>query len=264
MNNKKGIIALLLVVIVGIVGLTISYFSNEATITNEFQSNDYGTIVEEVFESPDNWTPGTTTNKTITVTNAGNVDEAVRISYIEKWELENHNEISGWVDASGNLSAHTNNEETDARAALINWANTSDWIVSVENGTEYRYYKNKLSSNETTSSLIESVTFNPLVKNLSDCETSNSGKTITCLSTGTGYDGAKYTLTFNVETVQYDKYKQIWSTNVNIVESSNTSNNSGNSDNPSDPENPGSPTGPEEPVDPENPINPDDPIDDGL
>ena len=39
MNNKKSIIAILLVAIIGIVGLTIAYFSSEATIENEFQSN---------------------------------------------------------------------------------------------------------------------------------------------------------------------------------------------------------------------------------
>ena len=91
MNNKKSIIALLLVAIIGIVGLTIAYFSSEATIENEFQSSDYGTTVEEVFTSPDNWTPGTTTPKTLTVTNTGNVDEAVCISYTETWTSANSN-----------------------------------------------------------------------------------------------------------------------------------------------------------------------------
>ena len=218
MNNKKSIIALLLVAIVGIVGLTIAYFSSTTNVVNEFQSSDYGATIEEEFVSPNDWAPGTTTPKTLTVTNTGQVDEVVRISYSEKWELDDQNntEISGWVDSNGNLSAHANNEVTDQRAAIINWANEAEWIKS----GNYYYYNYKLKPGETTSTVIDSVTFNPIVKNSATCTptTTSTGKTITCTSNGTGYDGAKYTLTFNVETLQYDNYQQAWNDpNVNIT-----------------------------------------------
>lgn len=52
MKNKKSIIVLLLVSIVGIVGLTVAYFSNSTEIENEFTTNPYGTTVEEEFVSP--------------------------------------------------------------------------------------------------------------------------------------------------------------------------------------------------------------------
>ena len=78
MNNKKTIIILILVLTIGIVGLTVAYFSNSTSLDNLFSTNPYGTTVEEVFVSPDNWLPGTTTPKLITVTNTGSVDEAVR------------------------------------------------------------------------------------------------------------------------------------------------------------------------------------------
>ncbi|MBQ9318328.1 MAG: hypothetical protein IJR82_02155, partial [Bacilli bacterium] len=38
MKNRKSIIALLLVAIIGIVGLTVAYFSNSTSITNEFET----------------------------------------------------------------------------------------------------------------------------------------------------------------------------------------------------------------------------------
>ena len=39
MNNKKTIIALLLIAIIGIVGLTIAYFANSTDVENIFTTN---------------------------------------------------------------------------------------------------------------------------------------------------------------------------------------------------------------------------------
>ena len=209
MKEKKTIIILILVLTIGIVGLTIAYFSNSSTITNEFSTNPYGTTVTEEFVSPTNWLPGTTTDKTLVVTNSGSVDEAVRVSYSESWTSANSN-------TEGDLALSQNNN----RAAIINWTNPSDWTEVTEGGTTYRYYNYKLAPNEVTTSLLESVTFNPLITNSSNCTTteSNGTKTITCNSTGNGYDGATYKLVFTIETVQYNKYVEAWNTNVAILE----------------------------------------------
>ena len=173
MKNKKTIILLLLIAIVGVVGLTLAYFSNTASVDNTFNTKQYGTTVDEVFESPDNWTPGTTTDKTLTVTNSGQVDEAVRVSYVETWTSKNSN-------VEGDLEL-TQNGNT---AAIINWANTSDWTTVTENGKTYKYYNYKLQPNETTSTLLDSVTFNSAITNDSNCvtEETSTGKTITCTS----------------------------------------------------------------------------------
>ena len=205
MKNRKSIILLLLVAIIGVVGLTVAYFTNTATIENEFQTNSYGTTVEEVFTSPDNWTPGTTTPKTLTVTNSGNLDEAVRVEVMESWMSKNGDPLP--LKQNGN------------DAAIINWANSSDWTKVTENNKTYYYYNYKLAPTEVTSTLLDSVTFNPLITNDSNCTTteSNGERTVTCNSTGDGYDGATYTLTFKVETVQYDKYRDAWGTNIEIA-----------------------------------------------
>ena len=224
-KNKKPIIALLVVAIVGVIGITFAFFSDKINVNNIFKTKPYGTTVTEVFESPDNWLPGTTSEKVVKVKNSGEVDEAVRISFTEEWKSANGTILSGWVDKDGNVSQHLSNEETDERAAIINFANQADWKISTENGTNYYYYRYKVAKNEETSSFIKSVTFNSSVNSDSNCneKEENGTKTVTCTSTKKGYDGATYTLSIKIETVQYDKYKEAWNTNVNIREEKGTS-----------------------------------------
>ena len=151
MRNCKSLIALLLIAAMGIVGLTIAYFSNSTSIENKFETAEYGTEVTEIFNSPDNWQPGDETQKILTVTNSGEVDEAVRIKVEEKWVSKNGEELP--LTQNGNV------------AALINYINNSDWTrVNVANEDYYYYYYNyKLAPSETTSELLNKVTFNPLI-----------------------------------------------------------------------------------------------------
>lgn len=212
MNKKnKSLIALLFVLCVGLVGLTIAYFSNSDTIENQFITKEYGTTYTEEFVSPDSWLPGDTTDKTIVATNSGQVDEAVRISLSETWTPnKTGSTLNGWIHQDGTKSTHESASEleNDERVAVINFDNDSDWTY--EDG--YYYYKYKLAPNESTTSLIKSVTFNPNIKLDDTCITTegNGTKTITCNSSGEDYDHATYTLTFTVETVQYNKYAEAW------------------------------------------------------
>lgn len=218
MKNKKSIKALIIVAIVGIVGFTIAFFANSTNINNEFKTKEYGTTITDEFVSPDSWLPGDTTLKTLLATNTGEVDEAVRISYTEKWETDNNDILNGWIHTDGTKSNHESNSEleTDERVAIINFTNASDWTKE----GNYYYYNYKLAPNESTSSFIESVTFNPKTKLDNTCVTTenNGAKTVTCSSSGNDYDNAKYTITFTIETVQYNKYKEAWETNINILD----------------------------------------------
>ena len=147
----------------------------------------------------------------------GDVDQTVRISYTEKWLDSNENELNGWIHEDGSKSNHTTEEElsNDERVALINFDNLSDWTYK----DGYYYYNYRLQPSESTSSLIKSVTFNPKTKLDDTCtETiSNGKKTINCNSSGEDYDNATYTLTFKIETVQFNKYKESWGTSTNIA-----------------------------------------------
>ena len=223
MNNKKTIIILILVLFVGIVGLTLAYFANSTSVDNLFTTQPYGTTVTEEFTSPSNWLPGDEVDKTIVATNTGNVDEAVRISLSENWKTANNGTLNGWITSTGTKSSHLpeNEPSTDERVAIINFDNQGDWEYS--NG--YYYYNYKLAPNESTSSLIKSVTFNPKTKLDDTCvETPTAtGRTITCESSGNDYDNATYTLTFTVETVQYNKYTAVWGNGVEIAEEKSSS-----------------------------------------
>ena len=226
-NNKKIILILVLIMVVGVVGLTIAYFMSNQSVENIFKTKEFETTVYEEFVSPDNWLPCTETPKTITVTNTGEVDSAVRISLIEKWVNANNNEISGLIDSNGNLTDSIVNSE---KAAIINFANNNDW----EENNGYYYYKNKLEPGETTSTLINSVTFNCKTNASSTCTTSQDGKSIVCSSTGNGYDGATYALTFKIDTVQYENYDEAWNSVVDINNGNNNNQNNNSCSNESD------------------------------
>lgn len=209
-KSKKSLVALLLVAVLGIVGVTIAYFTSTDTFKNVFGTKPYSMEVVETFESPDDWTPGTTTNKTVVATNKGDVEAAVRVSYTESW-----------VGANGEpLSLTDSATPTPNRAAIINFASdlSTKWTKSTEGGKDYYYYKTKLAKNASTTSLIESVTFNPAVtiSTTDNCVEDATAHTKTCTTTTSGYAGGTYTLTIKVETVQYDQYQTAWGTSVAI------------------------------------------------
>lgn len=202
MKNNKSLIALFLLFVGGIIGLTMAYFSDYVTVENKFKSQKYATSYVENFISPDNWKPGDKTDKTLQVQNIGNVDQAVKVTYDEKW-----------LNAKGEeLPLKQDNQDI---AALIHWTNSNDW-TQVDNTFYYNY---KLAPNEETSTLLDYVTFNPLIRSNTNCNETVVDGVITkiCNSNGTGYDGARYTLTLTVETVQYDMYRDAWNTNVSIA-----------------------------------------------
>ena len=208
MRNNKSIIVLLLVAIIGVVGLTVAYFSSTTTFENEFQTSEYGTTYIEKFTSPDNWLPGDETEKTLEVRNSGSVDEAVRVKVEESWVSKR--------DTSLPL------KQGDNVAALINFINDDDWTKVTVDGEDYYYYyyNYKLASGETTSKLLDKVTFNPLINASTTCSDTVVDGVLkrTCNSDGGGYDGATYTLKFTIETVQYNKYSEAWNTNIIIKE----------------------------------------------
>lgn len=232
-NNKQktAIIALVALAIVGVIGGTIAYFTSETTFRNEFHTKPYITEFTEEFEAPKEWLPGTVTSKKVYVTNTGDIDLAVRISYTEEW-----------TSADGTVLPliQTQGEAPDVknvRAAIINFPNETDWLVE-ESGTpatRYYYYKNGLKKDGRTSLFIDKVTFNSDIDieytctniytytddSTSEGSAPEEGKTVKtttqrCQSTNKTYAGATYVLTIKIETVQYDKYKEFWGTSVEI------------------------------------------------
>ena len=197
MNNKKITTLFILIAtltLLGIVGFTIAYFTSSTDFENEFQTGLYQTEATETFVSPENWMPGDTTPKTLTVTNTGNVDVKARVCISEEWTSSNDDTLP--------------NEVGGVSMAIINLDNTSDWT---KKGNCYEYSE-VLEPNDTTSSFIQSVTFNPEAEADVECTTTTLNGTTTkeCTSTGDGYDNATYKLTLTVETVQANKASELW------------------------------------------------------
>ena len=207
MKQKKNLMILLLIAIIGVVGLTVAYFSSTTTFENVFETPEYGTEYIEKFTSPDNWKPGDVTEKTLEVKNSGSVDEAVRVKVEESWVSKNGTTLLL--------------KQGDNVAADIHWINEDDWTKVTVDGEDYYYYyyNYKLAPEETTSKLLDKVTFNPLINAKTSCteEIEDGILTRTCNSSGAGYDGATYTLKFTIETVQYNKYNESWGTGNTIT-----------------------------------------------
>ncbi len=201
MNNKKITTLFILIAtltLIGIVGFTIAYFTSSTDFENEFNTGLYQTSATEVFESPQNWMPGDTTPKTLTITNTGSVDVKARVC-ITKDE---------WESANGTILP---NEINGERISIINLDNTDEWT---KKGNCYEYNE-VLEPNDTTSSFIQSVTFNPNVvmpeADVTCTTTTNNNQTTkVCSSSGEGLSGATYTLKLTVETVQANKASELW------------------------------------------------------
>ena len=195
-NNKKPLMFMFLIAVVGIVvGGTLAYYSTTESFENEFNAANYVVEVEETFESPDNWSPGTTTPKEVIATNRSDMPISVRIKLTSSWEDANGDPISIY-DSNGN------------KAAIINFTDGYKDKWTYIDG--YYYYLEPLDVDETTTSLLESVTFNPDIEGeqTKNCQTSNG---ITrCFTTFSDYAGGKYTLQVDIETCQYNGYDDLW------------------------------------------------------
>ena len=197
MKKKKSLFAIIAVLLILVVGATIAYFNSSTSFNNQFNIGDYNVVVREIFTSPSNWAPGDTTEKKIFAKNEGTVDAAVRIKYEETWTDSNGDEITTIPND----------------AVILNFTTPSNWTKNDTDG--YYYYNYYLKSGEETTSFIDSVTLNSDLNN-TNCVEENGTKT--CTSNVQGLAGATYTLTFTIETVQYDKYQEVWNTEQAIGE----------------------------------------------
>ena len=202
MKNKKPIIFMSLLVIVFMtLGATLAYFTTTDTYNNEFYASEYDVETQESFVSPDNWKPGDTTPKTVIATNNGDIPVAVRVKLTPRWE-----------DKNGDPLPLTDNNDNEV--AVIDFSKNYDRKWVYQDG--YYYYKRALNKNQSTTSLLKSVTFNmdAEIDNNTECETVDG--VTTCRTIFSDYSGGKYTLQVEIETCQYDQYQEIWNTNVSL------------------------------------------------
>lgn len=195
-NKKKALIALVALAFVGVIGVTYAYFKSSTSFENLFKTEKYEATFKKTFTSPENWTPGTTTPNKVEVTNSGKVAIVARAKIEQSWESANKGPLD--LQQNGNT------------AAVLNFPGDSKWQLDQEGyQTGYYYYTETIGAGATSSPFLESVTFNKEITN--DVTCSGEG-TVTCTSTGNGYDGATYKLTITIETVQADAKDAVWKT----------------------------------------------------
>lgn len=196
-KNKKKLLVVGVLGMLTILGGTLAYFTTTTNIVNKFKTGLYQNKIVEEFVSPTNWTPGTVTEKTVKVTNTGDIPMAVRASVTEKW-----------ISASGKeLSLKDSNNNV---ASIIEFGD--EWTKDSDGFYYYGTKENKivLDAGAESTSFIKSVKFNENIKATLNENVSADGKTVTYTSSGDGYDNATYTLTVRIDTVQYDAARNLW------------------------------------------------------
>lgn len=196
-KNKKKLLVVGALGMLTVLGGTLAYFTTTTNIVNKFKTGLYQNKIVEEFVSPTNWTPGTVTEKTVKVTNSGDIPMAVRASITEKW-----------VSASGKeLSLKDSNNSV---ASIIEFGD--EWTRDNDGFYYYGTKENKtvLDASAETTSFIKSVKFNENIKATLKESVSSDGKTVTYTSSGDGYDNATYTLTVRIDTVEYDAARNLW------------------------------------------------------
>ncbi len=196
-KNKKKLLVVGALGMLTVLGGTLAYFTTTTNIVNKFKTGLYQNKIVEEFVSPANWTPGTVTEKTVKVTNSGDIPMAVRASITEKW-----------VSASGKeLSLKDSNNNV---ASIIEFG--EEWTKDNDGFYYYGTKENKtvLDASAETTSFIKSVKFNENIKATLKESISSDGKTVTYTSSGDGYDNATYTLTVRIDTVEYDAARNLW------------------------------------------------------
>jgi len=191
--KKRYVILFLIILLIAFSVFTNAYFHKEKKIENVFNTATYGNKIVEEFESPDNWLPGTTTDKKIYVTNTGSTPIAVRALLEESWLKEDNTSLPLKKDGIS--------------VAVINLSSSTNWV----NQDNYYYYKVPLYSDETSDNFIESVTFNEEVTGDYNCVTENNIEKCTMTN---DYAGATYKLKVIIETVQYDQAENLWNVKI--------------------------------------------------
>lgn len=165
--KRKAIIISTIVLLVLTVGISMAWFLDEDLAENEF---NMGTVKVEVlepdFEAPSDIQVGPEYDKNVQVKSTGNKRTYVRVKLIPEWS----------------------NPSLPVSNVKFILAQNDDWVAG---GDGYYYYKHVLTEGETTSSLLQSVTFTSL---------------------GPEYEGQTLTIKAIAEGVQitHEAWKSVW------------------------------------------------------
>ena len=177
---KRSIpIGLLVVSLVAlfVLGGTLAWFTADAKVPNEFTTGTVDIVIDEdLDDDPNDWAPGITKKKEVSVKNLGSLPVFVRVQLTPVW---------GSMDDEENFHE---DEELSIDNVIFN-VNTEDWVKS----GDWYYYKGVLEPKSETPLLLSEVTLDS--------------------STGNDYQDKTLTIYVNAEAVQaapIDAALQAW------------------------------------------------------
>lgn len=165
-TRKTSIIALAALLVVALIGGTIAYWNQTSTIDNPFSTGSkYGSTIVEKFTPQDgeDWEPGVTVEKGVTVTNDGDTDILVRAKLTETWTRKG--DTTPYItQENGNVyDVHQGNKTDglttgDKSVVDKNFAAGDKWTAPDANG--WCYLKTNLTKGTTAAEWLQSVTLN--------------------------------------------------------------------------------------------------------
>ena len=200
-KSKKALLAIgALSAVLVFVG-TIAYNQDFMQFANNFELATDISEFSDTFESPSSWAPCTETPKVAIATNKAKSARYVRMKISDYWRTANTTTPESDHETT-DLSLTWNDGGTTKSYAIINMQNEDKWTAS-EDG--WYYYNTTLGENESTDSLLKSVTFNCEVNTAGEVTYSADGKT--GQSNPTAYGGAKYHVyvTFQMSSVPFNQ-----------------------------------------------------------
>ncbi len=153
--KKKPLIASGVAVAALAVGATIAYNQDSMFFNNLFHLATDEVVFTEEFVSPDDWVPCTETPKVAYATNKSETTRYARMKIDEYWRVAN-SQTSADDHTTSDLPLTWDDNGVTKKYAVINMQNTNEWIER----DGWYYYTVPLEKNDTTDSLLESVTLN--------------------------------------------------------------------------------------------------------
>lgn len=186
-KNKKPLIFLLVLALVGVIDSTLAYFSSEQSFENKFTAVTYNVDLEEDFDNDWGKKEVTIINKE-TTQGDNNVPVVIRVNYNEKWRR-----------VEGADTYVLSNTVNGVSAVNKNWTSAfnNDFVLGSDG---WYYYKKVLKSGESVK-ILNSIEKNTAVTN-----------------DNPDYDRYDYSLDFNYEAVQAssEAINEVWERTATI------------------------------------------------
>ncbi len=172
------------------IGLTIAYNMDSISFSNLFRTKASVDTYTEEFVSPIIWNVCDETPKTAVATNKNDNPRYARMKLDEYWRVKN-SQTSADDHTTSDLSLTWNDNGTTKNYAVINTQNDDKWELKSDG---WYYYKTPLQKDESTLSLLKSVTLNCDASLVTDGTATATATGRASESVPTAYAEAKYHL----------------------------------------------------------------------